>query len=75
MLYGGILAALRQDWETASRLLAAGERSIYRASYSGQLYFTFRDRVRAALGPERARQLRDEGRAMSLADAREAALQ
>jgi predicted ATPase/class 3 adenylate cyclase len=75
VLYGGILAALRQDWETASRLLAAGERSIYRATYSGQLYFTFRDRVRAALGPERSRQLRDEGRAMSLADAREAALQ
>jgi hypothetical protein len=74
VLYGGILAALREDWNTACVLLAAGERSIYRATYTAQLYFAFRDRVRASLGSQRARQLRDEGRAMSLADAREAAL-
>jgi predicted ATPase len=74
VLFGGMIAALSEDWERASRLLAAGEPSIYRFTSTAMLYFTFRDRVRAALGPKRARQLRDEGRAMSRADALEAAL-
>ena len=74
VLFGGILHALQRDWENASRLLGAGERSVYRHQATALLYFAFRDRVRAALGPHRSRQLRDEGREMSLADAREAAL-
>jgi predicted ATPase/class 3 adenylate cyclase len=74
VLYGGILAALGEDWERASRLLSAGERSVFRSPATAQLYFVFRDRVRAALGPDLCRQLRAEGRAMTLADAREAAL-
>jgi predicted ATPase/class 3 adenylate cyclase len=74
VLFGGILAAMHEDWERASRLLAAGERGVYKTSYTALLHSSFRQRVRTALGSERARQLRDEGRAMPLAGAREAAL-
>jgi predicted ATPase/class 3 adenylate cyclase len=74
VVYGGVLAAQRGDWETAAKLLAAGDRSIYRSPATALLYFTFRDRARAALGSRRSRQLRDEGRAMPLAEAHEAAL-
>ena len=74
VIYGGVLAAQRGDWETAAKLLAAGERGIYRSPATALLYFAFRDRVRVALGSERARQLRDLGRAMPLADAREVAM-
>jgi predicted ATPase/class 3 adenylate cyclase len=73
-LYGGILAALRGQWDEASMLLAAGERSVYRSPATALLYFAFRDAVRAALGPERSRRLRADGKAMPLADARKAAL-
>ncbi|MGH9289454.1 MAG: hypothetical protein ACRD0V_14395 [Acidimicrobiales bacterium] len=73
-LYGGILAALREQWDEASLLLAAGERSIYRSPATALLYVAFRDTVRDALGPELSRRLRAEGKAMPLADARKAAL-
>ena len=69
-----LLAALRKDWEQASMLLAAGERSVYRSPATVQLNFAFRDRVRAVLGPDRSRRLRADGRALPLVDAREAAL-
>jgi predicted ATPase/class 3 adenylate cyclase len=74
VLYGGVLAALREDWEMASRLLSAGERSVFRSPAIALLYFAFRDRVRAELGPELSRKMRDEGRTMRLADALDAAL-
>jgi predicted ATPase/DNA-binding SARP family transcriptional activator len=74
VLYGGFVAAMHEDWELASRLLAAGERSVYRNPSHAHLYLHFRRRIRDALGSERSRQLRDEGRAMPLADALAAAL-
>lgn len=73
-LYGAFLAALHEDWELACRLLAAGERGIYGSVLPAHLYFYFRDQIRDALGPQRFRDLRDEGRAMSLAEAVAAAL-
>ena len=68
-VFGGVLAALREDWETAARLLAAGEPSVYRSPVASLLYFRFRDRVRDALGSQRSRELRAEGRAMPPTDA------
>ncbi|HEX6237776.1 MAG TPA: winged helix-turn-helix domain-containing protein, partial [Acidimicrobiales bacterium] len=59
VLYGAFIAAIHEEWEVASRLLAAGERSIYRSPSQGHLYFHFRDRIRAALGGDRSRALRD----------------
>ncbi len=58
----------------ASRLLSAGEQSMFRSPAIALLYFTFRDRARAELGPELSRKMRDEGRTMRLADALDAAL-
>src|SRR5207248_8428429 len=46
VLYGGILAALRDDWERASRLLAAGQRSVYRYQATSQICLAIRDQVR-----------------------------
>jgi hypothetical protein len=73
--YGGVAAAARQDWEVAGRLLAAGERSTLRTPTTGLVYYAFRDRVRAAVGADRARQLRDIGQTMTAAEARDLALQ
>lgn len=69
VLYGGFLAALREDWELASRLLAAGRRSVYGSPAKGHLYAHFRHRIREAVGPELSHKLRAEGQAMSLSDA------
>jgi predicted ATPase/DNA-binding SARP family transcriptional activator len=74
VLFGGICAAIREEWELASRLLAASSRSPYRATLLAHLYFHFRDRVCAALGPKLSRKLRAEGRAMPIHDAVAAAL-
>jgi predicted ATPase/DNA-binding SARP family transcriptional activator len=74
VLYGGILAAVSEDWELACRLLAAGQLTGYASPAMGHLYVHFRDQVRGVLGSERSRQLRNEGRAMPLADALAAAL-
>jgi hypothetical protein len=65
VLFGGVVAALSDDWETAARLLAAGHEGLYRSPAAYLLYRTFRDRCRAELGPDRARRYRDEGRQMS----------
>ena len=67
----GALAGLEGDWETASRLLAAGRDAVYRDPGNGILYLTFRDKARQELGHERAQALRAEGIAM----AREAVLE
>jgi hypothetical protein len=72
--YGGIAAAMREDWEAAGRLFAAGERSNLRTPTTGLLYYALRDRVRDAVGADRLRQLRHDGRTMTLADARALAL-
>jgi predicted ATPase/DNA-binding SARP family transcriptional activator len=74
LLLGGVLAAQRGDWANASRLLAAGAPAFRRTPADALLYVTYRDRVRDALGAERARQLKDEGRAMTLDDAMKLAL-
>jgi predicted ATPase/DNA-binding SARP family transcriptional activator len=74
VLFGGICASLREEWELASRLLAASSRSPYRVLLLANLYFHFRDRVRTALGPELSRTLRAEGRAMPIDEAVAAAL-
>jgi len=73
-ILGGVLAALDEDWETAARLLAAGPMAVYRDPANSLLYFTYRDKARAVLGPARARALRAEGRAMPLDDAVRCAL-
>ena len=72
--YGGVAAAVREDWEVAGRLLGAGSRSTVRTPTTALLYFAFLDRVREAVGGERLGQLRHEGQAMTLADARALAL-
>jgi hypothetical protein len=74
ILFGGFLAALREDWELASRLLAAGERGIYGSVLTALMLRYFQQRVRGALGSELARRTRAEGRAMPTADALAAAL-
>lgn len=74
VLYGGFLAALREEWKLAARLLAAGTRGVYGSPAKGHLYTHFRDRIRQAVGPELSRKLRDEGRAMPLTEALAAAL-
>jgi hypothetical protein len=71
---GGVLAALGEDWEKTARLLGAGSQAVYRDPANSLLYFTYRDKARDALGPERARACRAEGRAMPLDDAVELAL-
>jgi hypothetical protein len=65
VILAGVLAAQRADWETASRLFGAARLQIASTPADWVLYLTYRDQVRSELGPERARQLRDEGRAMS----------
>jgi hypothetical protein len=68
-VYGGAMAAVNGDWETAGLLLAAGRDGVFRGAEAGLVYYRFRDRVRAAVGPERARELRDRGRALPLDEA------
>jgi hypothetical protein len=66
---GGVLAAQREDWTTASVLLSAGASVIARSPADYVLYVHYRDRVRAALPAERARALRAEGREMPIDEA------
>jgi predicted ATPase/DNA-binding SARP family transcriptional activator len=73
-LFGGICAAMREEWGLASRLLAAGAGNPYRLTAVTHLYVHFRDQVEAALGPELSRKLEQEGQTMSLDDAVAAAL-
>ena len=69
----GAVAAIDEEWETAARLLAAATASsnnpdvafAFRSPAIAVLYHHFRDRVRSSLSPERARELRNEGRGMS----------
>jgi hypothetical protein len=74
LLYAGVLCALGDDWEDAARLLAAGHAALARHPAHYELYLTFRDRTREALGADRARQLRDEGRRLSRREAMAIAL-
>jgi hypothetical protein len=75
VLYGGILAAMRQQWDLASQLLAAGTREGHGSQTQAHLHAYFRTRVRAALGAERFNRLRDAGRTMPLSAAVAAAVQ
>jgi len=68
------LCALGDDWEDAARLLAAGHAALARHPAHYELYLTFRERTRDALGADRARQLRDEGRRLSRREAMAIAL-
>jgi predicted ATPase/class 3 adenylate cyclase len=66
----GLVAAALEDWEAAAKLLAAGFAPGIILSASGYaLYRHWLPLVRAQVDPQRARQLRDEGRAMSLDEA------
>jgi predicted ATPase/class 3 adenylate cyclase len=70
LVCAGIIAGLEGDFERAARLLAASMREGMMLSPVGfALYRHWLPRVRVELDPERARQLRDEGRAMSLDEA------
>jgi hypothetical protein len=73
-ILAAVLAALEDDWPTTSRLLSAGVGGFYRDPANSLLYYTYRDRARDVLGPERARVYRAEGRSMSRDDAWELAL-
>jgi hypothetical protein len=69
----GAVAGIDGEWDTAARLLAAATAPgddpdapfAFRSPATSVMYFQLRDRIRSALGPERARELRDEGRTMS----------
>jgi predicted ATPase/class 3 adenylate cyclase len=68
--YGGALAGLRGDWERAARLLAAAMSPGFISSPAAYVvYRHWVPKVREALGAQRARELREEGRAMSLQEA------
>jgi hypothetical protein len=69
VIYGAVIAGLQEDWETCARLLAAGAAGLRRFPGTYLLYKEFRDRARAALGPDRARRLRAEGRQLPLEEA------
>jgi predicted ATPase/class 3 adenylate cyclase len=73
-MYGGALAAVVGDWELAATLLAAGRQGIFAGAEAALVYHHFRDLARSALGAERARELREQGMAMSLDAAIESAL-
>jgi predicted ATPase len=66
LVLGGVLAGMREDWSTASRLLAAGSMAMNRTPADYLLYATFRDRARQHLGPEPSRRLRADGLAMPI---------
>jgi predicted ATPase/class 3 adenylate cyclase len=75
VLLAGVLAGLREDWERSSLLLAASVAVVYRSPADVALYFSFRDRARAALGSRRSQELRAAGRALRLEEARRVALE
>ena len=66
VIYGGVIAGLQGNWEACARLLAAGAAGLARFPGTYLLYKEFRDRARAALGPDRARELRAEGQQLPL---------
>jgi predicted ATPase len=74
LVLGAGIAGAAQDWDLTARLLAASREGPRRSPWAYLVYLTFRDRARAALGPARARTLRDEGRRMPLQDALKLAL-
>ena len=74
VVFGAGIAGAVQDWDLAARLLAASREGFRRSAWAYLVYLTFRDRARAALGPARARTLRDEGRRIPLQDALKLAL-
>jgi predicted ATPase len=74
VVFGAGIAGAVQDWDLTARLLAASREGPRRSPWAYLVYLTFRDRARAALGPARARTLRDEGRRIPLQDALKLAL-
>jgi predicted ATPase len=64
LVYGAAVAGVCENWDSSARLLGASQQGWRRSPFSYVLYVAFRDRARAALGIDRARQLRDEGRRM-----------
>lgn len=69
VIYGGVIAGLQDDWEMCARLLAAGAAGLARFPGTYLLYKEFRDRARAALGPDCARELRAQGQQLPLEEA------
>jgi hypothetical protein len=74
VVFGAGIAGAAQDWDLTARLLGASGEGFRRSPVAYLVYLTFRNRARAALGPTRARTLRDEGRRMPLQDAVKLAL-
>jgi predicted ATPase/class 3 adenylate cyclase len=65
LVFASGVAGVEGDWETAARLLAASNKGYRRSPFSYLTYRTFRDRAREALGVDRFRELRDEGRRLT----------
>jgi predicted ATPase/class 3 adenylate cyclase len=74
LVLGAGIAGAAQDWDLTARLLGASREGPRRSPWAYLVYLRFRDRARAALGPARARTLRDEGQRMPLQDAVKLAL-
>ena len=61
LVFGAAIAGLCESWDSAARLLAASGEGWRRSPFSYMLYLTFRDRVRAAVGVDRAREAPGRG--------------
>jgi predicted ATPase/class 3 adenylate cyclase len=65
LVYAAAAASVAGNWEDAARVFGASGHGFRRSPDAYMLYLTLRERMREALGVDRARQLRDEGRSMS----------
>jgi hypothetical protein len=69
VVFAGAVAAVEGDWETAVRVLGASGEGYRRTPFAYLTYLTYRQRAREVLGVERYRQLRAEGRRLTLDNA------
>ena len=69
VVFAGGVAAVEGNWETAVRVLGASREGYRRTPFSYLTFLTFRERAREALGVDRFRQLRQEGRRLTFDDA------
>jgi hypothetical protein len=65
LVYASAAAGVVGNWDDAARLFGASGQGFRRSPEAYMLYLVMRDRVREALGIDRARERRDEGRRMS----------
>jgi predicted ATPase/class 3 adenylate cyclase len=69
VVFAGAVAAVEEDWETAVRVLAASREGYRRTPFAYLAFLTYRDRAREALGVDRFRELRTEGRELTFGEA------